>query len=156
MRGNFLNSRGFTLIEVLASVVLLAVVISISLSIFPNMFRTNDVNQESLDAVAIAKDALVRAKNNHTATGSDQLKFDYSEADCPSGFKCAEDVDSYSGYRVLFKVDDEVQSAQIGTGSPTSLDLYTITIEVYEGNSVRATNYGYVSKGDFENVPPTP
>lgn len=159
---NFLNSRGFTLVEVLASVVLLAVVISLSLSIFPNMFRTNDVNEQSLDAVAIAKDVLVQMKNNQNGAFISKDLFVIAEAGDPAPigdkFYWIEDSSSsarYPGYRVLIKIDDQVQQAQIGTGTPTGLDLYIITIEVYEGNSVRATNYGYVSKGDFENVPPT-
>lgn len=141
MRGNFLNSRGFTLIEVLASVVLLAVVISISLSIFPNMFRTNDVNEQSLDAVAVAKDVLVRAKTSEykpfilatTATSKYGVAIPantyYKELTPASGFNAL----------ILTKNQDV-----------DSLNLFETTVHVIQGTSIRATNYGYLTGDDFK------
>lgn len=145
MRGNFLNSKGFTLIEILASVVLLAVVISISLSIFPNMFRTNDVNQESLDAVAIAKSALVKVKNNHAASGTDKIDFEKLE----NGTYVPTETQEIQGYEVKYIIEGTGVTAEIGTNPSASLNLYTVTIQVLERGSVRATNYGYVTGEDF-------
>lgn len=140
---NFLNSRGFTLVEVLASVVLLAVVISLSLSIFPNMFRTNDVNEQSLDAVAVAKDALVNAKNGGYNTSFVEIsgsELQVESLTIPIGYYYLLDELNYQGYRVILIVN------------PTpvdGLDLYETTIHVLRGSSIRATNYGYLTGVDF-------
>lgn len=142
---NFLNSRGFTLVEVLASVVLLAVVISLSLSIFPNMFRTNDVNEQSLDAVAIAKSALVKVKNNHSASGTDKILFEELE----NGTYVPQETQELQGYEVKYIIEGTEVTAEIGTNPTASLNLYIVTIEVLENGIVRATNYGYVTKEDF-------
>lgn len=151
---NFLNSRGFTLVEVLASVVLLAVVLSISLSIFPTMFRTNDVNQESLDAVAVAKDVLVNVKNNSTGSyiPKNQFKKAVTGDPAPVGdyfYKIQTNSvsPSYPGYSVLIVIDDVEEKAK--PTDTTGLNLFKTTIKVFEGQNVRATTYGYVTRGDY-------
>ena len=141
---NFLNSKGFTLVEVLASVVLLAVVLSIALSVFPNMFRTNEVNEESLDSVAVAKDALVRAKGGALIAAdfkkiSDRptVKSFFSVADAPpDNFYTFSEPDSLGGTSTIHYVID-----------PTNVDglgLFEITIYIVERSAIRATNYGYL------------
>ena len=59
---NLKNNRGFTLIEILASVVLLTVVLSMFLSIFPQMANTNNRTGDNLDAANVGKEVLVRMK----------------------------------------------------------------------------------------------
>ena len=146
--------------EVLASVVLLAVVLSISLSIFPNMFRTNDVNQESLDAVAVAKDVLVNVKNNSSGTYIPKNQFKKAVAVDPAPvddyFAWIEDYNAttnpnpkYPGYKVLIIIDGDKERSNPMDAS-TALDLYKTTIKVYEGQNVRATTYGYVTGVDFK------
>lgn len=146
--------------EVLASVVLLAVVLSISLSIFPNMFRTNDVNQESLDAVTVAKDALVNIKNNKKVTYIPKNQFKKAVTGDPAPvddyFAWIEDYNAttnptpkYPGYKVLIIIDGE-QERSDPMDANTVLDLYKTTIKVYEGQNVRATTYGYVTGADFK------
>lgn len=155
---NFLNSRGFTLVEILASIVLLAVVISISLSIFPNMFKTNDINEESLDAVAIAKDALVKFKSNSTKVYIPKSEIQISSNTGDPGeagdyYVWIEDSGAtakYPGYRVLIVIDKDEVKADPNSTTSAGLDLYQTTVEVYEGSSVRATNYGYVTGADFK------
>jgi len=68
------NRNGFTLIEILASIVLLTVVISMFLSIFPQMGNMNVRNGENLDAANAAKELLVNIKKvnyNAVSLGKD-------------------------------------------------------------------------------------
>lgn len=108
------------------------------------MFRTNDVNQESLDAVAVAKDALVRAKKQEIksesftkiTTSSDIYKLSPTNSK-PStdSFTFSKDSTLDSKYKIHYVID------------PTNVDnlgLYEISIYIVEGNAIRATNYGYI------------
>lgn len=122
------------------------------------MFRTNDVNQESLDAVAVAKDVLVNVKNNSTGTYIPKAEFKRAVAGDPAPvddyFAWIEDFNAttnpspkYAGYRVLIIIDDVEEKAK-----PTDtigLNLFKTTIQVFEGQNVRATTYGYVTRGDY-------
>ncbi|WP_378153104.1 type IV pilus modification PilV family protein [Chungangia koreensis] len=56
------KSNGFTLIEVLASIVILSIVIVSFLSFFPQMSLFNEKTKDNLDAVTIAKELLVEMK----------------------------------------------------------------------------------------------
>ena len=59
---NLKNNSGFTLIEILASVVLLTVVLSMFLSIFPQMANMNNSTGDNLDAANVGKELLVKMK----------------------------------------------------------------------------------------------
>lgn len=132
--------------EVLASVVLLAVVLSISLSIFPNMFRTNDLNQESLDAVAVAKDALVRAKSGELVAAefkkisdSPTVKSFFPSDQKPSDSHYTFTTNSplTGNYKVYYIIDPL---------NVDNLGLFKLSIYVVERDAIRATNYGYVDR----------
>lgn len=141
--------------EVLASVVLLAVVLSISLSVFPNMFKTNSVNEESLDAVAVAKDALVRVKDGHLKTDTSLVittvsanstftaLFNGGTTPDSTHFLTSEVTPLAGDYQIYYVVDPT---------NVDSLDLYEVTIYVVERSAIRATNYGYIVK---DNLPAT-
>ena len=64
---NLKNNSGFTLIEILASVVLLTVVLSMFLSIFPQMANMNNRTGDNLDAANVGKELLVKYKNYKTS-----------------------------------------------------------------------------------------
>jgi len=137
-------------VEVLASVVLLAVVLSISLSVFPNMFKTNSINEESLDAVAVAKDALVRAKDGEL------LDEEFVEINNDSKIKdyFPSNTGPQNGYYTFSKPSDLNSTATlyyvIDRTKVDGLELYEITIYVVERSSIRATNYGYL---DADSLP---
>jgi len=59
----FTNKNGFTLIEILVSIVLLTVVISLFLTIFPQMGNMNNLTGDNLDAANVGKELLVKMKN---------------------------------------------------------------------------------------------
>ncbi|WP_277584453.1 PulJ/GspJ family protein [Psychrobacillus antarcticus] len=62
MLHNLKNNSGFTLIEILASVVLLTVVLSMFLSIFPQMANMNNRTGDNLEAANVGKEVLVKMK----------------------------------------------------------------------------------------------
>jgi len=64
MLNKFTNNNGFTLIEILASIVLLTVVISLFLSIFPQMGNMNQRNGDNLKAANVGKEVLVLVKKD--------------------------------------------------------------------------------------------
>ena len=59
------NEKGLTLIEVLLSITLLSIVIITFLSFFTNAFRFNSMNDDSIQAMNIAREqqALVKEKS---------------------------------------------------------------------------------------------
>lgn len=57
------NNNGFTLIEILASIVILSIVIVSFLALFPQMSLFNEKTEENLEAVTKAKELLVEMKS---------------------------------------------------------------------------------------------
>lgn len=110
------------------------------------MFRTNDVNEESLDAVAVAKDALVRAKSGDikndaftliSASPAVKDLFPSGQKPLDTHYTFVKNSPLTGNYKVYYVMD------------PTNLDnlnLFKISIYVVERNAIRATNYGYVEK----------
>lgn len=64
------NMNGFTLLEVLASIVILSIVVVTFLSFFPQMDLINKNTKDNLDSVAVAKELLAELK-----------PFEYTEID---------------------------------------------------------------------------
>jgi len=59
---NFNKSQGFTLIEVVASIVILSMVLILGMSIFSQMEKTNSNSKENLDTANISKELLFELK----------------------------------------------------------------------------------------------
>ena len=59
------NEKGLTLIEVLLSITLLSIVMITFLSFFTNAFRFNSINDDSIQAMNIAREqqALIKDKS---------------------------------------------------------------------------------------------
>ena len=58
------NERGLTLIELLASIIILSIVILTFLSFFTNAFRFNAINSDSIQAMNIAREQQAMIKEN--------------------------------------------------------------------------------------------
>jgi len=56
------NQSAFTLVEVLAAVILLSIVIFLSISIFPQMANLNSKSENNLNTVNVGKDILFKMK----------------------------------------------------------------------------------------------
>lgn len=57
------NQSAFTLIEVLAAVILLSIVIILTLSIFPHMANLNDKSENNLNTVSVGKEILYKMRD---------------------------------------------------------------------------------------------
>ena len=58
------NEKGLTLIEVLVSITLLSIVMITFLSFFTNAFRFNSINDDSIQAMNIAREEQALIKEN--------------------------------------------------------------------------------------------
>ncbi|MFJ7826936.1 type II secretion system protein J [Psychrobacillus sp. NPDC096623] len=143
------NTNGFTLVEILASVVLLTVVISLFLSIFPQMSNMNNRNGENLDAANAAKELLMLVKENYTLDDStNNLKgniLDFSISQNNTTSIIVEGTYKALNDKIFFA---EVKIEKNGAISNSKIDnLYQVTIKVknrQEDSKALATTYGYI------------
>ncbi len=73
------NEKGLTLIEVLVSITLLSIVIITFLSFFTNAFRFNSINDDSIQAMNIAREqqALIKEESWNDITSTYPMTTDY-------------------------------------------------------------------------------
>lgn len=143
------NGKGFTLIEILASIVLLTVVISLFLSIFPQMANTNNRNGDNLDAANVGKEILVLVKDTYTIESSSlQLNGnipDFTIADNTPSSILLEGF--YETLRDNFFIEIEVDTLGAFLNSSVKNQLYQVTIRVYQSENstnVLTTTHGYI------------
>lgn len=148
MINQILNRNGFTLIEILASIVLLTIVISMFLTIFPQMGNMNHRNGENLDAANVSKELLVSIKRN-----------DYNKVSLGTSLPIAvESINSLNkdiiiiGNYKLFKVRLTLTIAEEETDIG-KVPLHMLKIEIFDKNqtvlidnkvNVLSTTYGYI------------
>lgn len=98
------NEKGLTLIEVLASIVLLSIVIVSFLSLFPQITNFNDSTEKNLQAAAVAKEIRVLVKEEAMIPHPQKFTFT-NERNGPSS-----EVYMYKGqhnsFQVLLEVDE--------------------------------------------------
>ena len=140
---NLKNNSGFTLIEILASVVLLTVVLSMFLSIFPQMANMNNRTGDNLDAANVGKELLVKYKNYKTSPDN-VFKTTVTNALPPTNTSIEPKISTYiyENFDIVVtiypKADANVQ------GSAQS--LYLMKIEVMNGNNTLTTTHGYLKE----------
>ena len=143
------NRNGFTLIEILASIVLLTVVISLFLSIFPQVGNMNHRNGENLDAANVAKEILVLVKKNYSIDNStltlkgNILDFTISQNNTNSTFV-------KGTYETLnnntFFIELEIKKTGAIPNSSVE-NIYQVTIKIKnspDNTNVLATTHGYI------------
>ena len=140
------NNRGFTLIEILASVVLLTVVLSMFLSIFPQMANTNNRTGDNLDAANVGKEILVKMK-----------KITYTEALSITNLPIKEPLSinkttdpiiisgTYTSNEKSVKVSISLWTTPALSG--TAQTLHNMKIDVLNSNGLILTStYGYLNE----------
>lgn len=121
------NNHGFTLVEILASIVILALLATVFFQMFIFSQKTTTGNQEKLVAINIAQGVLERLKNGAypeiTNPGI------YSEDNCiSSDEKC---INKYKinvnnlNYSIKIEVSEELESG---------IDLHSAEVKVYDDN----------------------
>jgi len=139
------NTNGFTLIEILASIALLTVVISLFLSIFPQMANTNNRNGENLNAANVGKELLVEMKKIKYRKA---IEINYLP-NLP--IKNAKNIGNspniiiegdYNSFRVKMTIYPNAEANVKGS----SKSLYLMKIEVMSGENTLTTTHGYLEE----------
>jgi prepilin-type N-terminal cleavage/methylation domain-containing protein len=135
------NEKGLTLIEVLASIVLLSVVIMSFLSLFPQITNFNKYTEENLQAAATAKELRVLVKekfdNFESPTSTNVLVNETMDISSDS-IKFIGQFNDFPVEVVIFKDKKDV--------SGSFEDLYQMKISILnENNNEISYTYGYIS-----------
>lgn len=134
------NNNGFTLIEVLASIVILSIVIVSFVALFPQMSLFNEKTKENLDAITIAKDVLVKMKSTKFTdieTGPSLLPVDQALSNDEILVLSGEYREKY----IEISIDKE-ETKYKGSG----LNRHIMQIKIYEtagSQSPLSTIYGF-------------
>lgn len=145
---NLKNNSGFTLIEILASVVLITVVLSMFLSIFPQMANMNNRTGDNLEAANVGKEVLVKMKklSYENITSKTNLPianttYTNSTSNIQINGTYVTNVKNYNVEININKTHDvEVNS------STTRLRRFSIEILDDQNKNTLTTTYGYLQK----------
>lgn len=139
------NEQGLTLIEVLASIVLLSIVIVSFLSLFPQITNFNKSTEENLQAAATAKEVRVLVKEEIESMDSFPSKLSFTNERTYS-----DEVYSYRGKYNDFEVVIELQDQPFVGDEPLKNEirkLYKFKVSI--GNTdtrILSKTYGFISK----------
>lgn len=142
---NFLNSRGFTLIEILAAITLLAIILLSFASIMVNNFNTSYKNLDKLSTIQLADTYFNRVSNvplglNTTSTLNDVKSAIEDSTDLPKTIEL-----NNKTYIIEYKVKHNT-SLNIDTQrSESQLGLFTVIVEVsLKDTEIKSSTEGYI------------
>lgn len=139
------NEKGFTLVEILASLTILGIVFISFMTIFPQMSNLNSKTEAKLETINIARkelpvwkeDPLPLNRNNDlviikedSVTKPGYIIYEYSYKNEPS-----------FTYRVTCKRESDLPTTQKG-----EVKLYRIHITVLKGEREISETFGYMQK----------
>lgn len=128
----FNNDRGFTLIEIIASIALLALVIMVLLPIFPQIFKWTGKTENELTASNLVGQVAYDVKN-------DRVEDWY-----PTPVKECKGEEKGVSYKTYTLNNINYQST-IGLCKEASVNLYRAEIKVYgENNNLISESYTYI------------
>lgn len=135
------NEKGLTLIEVLASIVLLSIVIVSFLSLFPQITNFNDSTEENLQAAAVAKEVRVLVKEEGMDISTPQKTSFLSNETLTN----LDDTILHKGEYNDFSVEVTIWKNKKYT-SEVYEDLYQMKVSILnENNNEISYTYGYIS-----------
>ncbi|MCH1626576.1 type IV pilus modification PilV family protein [Ferdinandcohnia quinoae] len=126
---NITSQKGITLVEILASIVILTIIIFTFLSMYIHSAKTNKISKDILDATYVAQsqiESIYNISNNTNLIDGlsalhTNLGFKSNGADCNTG--CEFDKQE-NGYYILLSISGE------------SNDLYKVIINVFNNPSM--------------------
>lgn len=141
MQKSIKNQQGLTLIEVLASIVLLSIVIVSFLSLFPQITNFNKSTEENLQAAATAKEVRVLVKEKFTNFDSpSSLNVLESET-----IEISDTTIEYKGTYNNFPIGVVIWKNKKDVSGDFE-DLYQMKVSVFNENSNEISyTYGYIS-----------
>ncbi len=132
VKKTFNNDRGFTLIEIIASIALLALVIMVLLPIFPQIFKWTGKTENELTASNLVGQVAYAVKNDRV---EDWYPIPVKE--------CKGEAKGIS-YKTYTLNNINYQST-IGLCKEASVNLYRAEIKVYgENNNLISESYTYI------------
>ncbi|CDO01626.1 prepilin-type N-terminal cleavage/methylation domain-containing protein [Oceanobacillus picturae] len=132
VKKSFNNDRGFTLIEIIASIALLALVIMVLLPIFPQIFKWTGKTENELTASNLVGQVAYAVKN-------DRVEDWY-----PIPVKECNGEEKGISYKTYTLNNINYQST-IGLCKEASVNLYRAEIKVYgENNNLISESYTYI------------
>lgn len=136
------NEKGLTLIEVLASIVLLSIVIVSFLSLFPQITLFNNVTEKNLQAAAVAKEVRVLVKEQDIDFSTPTLNGKLSSLSPTTTENDIVFTGLYNSFYVNIIIDKSKKEV-----SGEVQDLYQMKISVMNGSNKEISyTYGYIVK----------
>lgn len=156
------NDKGITLIELIASITILSIVILTFIAFFTNAFRFNSINDDSIQAMNIAREyqALIKEPDAeiYNLLNDNNLSDDAKEY--LSLFKLEYPSENINNQFVLTINNPKyVVKVKINNTPEVSVDdtynkLYLVHVEILEGDKTLSETYTYfelMKAGDPEN-----
>ena len=129
------NGRGFTLVEILASLTILGIIFISFMMIFPQMSNMNERTAAKLETMNVAKRVLVEIKGP-------PISLDFSKKDDGENNIDFElyrwEEDGYSVEVKCFKTDSQ------NCSNAKKADLHKININVQKGGKLNSETFGYI------------
>lgn len=145
------NEKGLTLIEVLVSITLLSIVIITFLTFFTNAFRFNSINDDSTQAMNIAREqqALIkehpevinRILNEESLTADDVNVLQLKSPVLLENNKYILHINN-TIYDIKVYIDNDAQKKD-EIGVTTYLPLHKIHVEIYKNEKLLSETYTY-------------
>ena len=150
MQKSIKNEQGLTLIEVLASIVLLSIVIVFFLSLFPQIINFNKSTEENLQAAATAKEVRVLVKEELESMDTFPSKLSFTnERTLDDG------VYSYNGKYNDFEVVIELHDQPFVGDEPQKNEirkLYKFKVSIEHSDTrILSKTYGFIRKNTTPN-----
>lgn len=134
------NNRGFTLIEVLASIVILSILATVFFQMFVFSQKTTTSSKEKLVAINVAQGVLERIK--YKAHDEIQSPGTYTSANCTSS---SNPSNCQKRYKIMVNNINYSIKIQVGGKVDSELNLYSAKVLVYDENGkIQSTVKGFV------------
>ncbi len=143
MQKTIKNEQGLTLIEVLASIVLLSIIIVSFLSLFPQISNFNKSTEENLQAAATAKEVRVLVKEEIESMDSFPSKLSFTnERILNDGFYSY--IGKYNDFEVVIELQDQPFVGDEPQQNKTR-KLYKYKVSIGESDTrILSTTYGFI------------
>lgn len=129
----FNNENGLTLIEILASIVILSIIVVTFLTFFINSARTTNVSADVIDASYLAQKEMEKFYHYSITTDYEAMVDDLiDDPDFDSSINGTEHqfIKREQGYRIEIRTNQAYDQS----GNPIS-DLYQLLIRIYDDQS---------------------
>ncbi|WP_223591142.1 type IV pilus modification PilV family protein [Neobacillus bataviensis] len=146
------NEKGLTLIEVLVSIVILAMVLLTTMSFFPQMGFVNKQNQDKTQAINVAKEVLINWQE------SSDVKWFLVKSDRVTGFTSTDPKVAYNAFtydstyyyfdatKDIYNVKIKIKKSPETSSRLSSVNYIVVQMLNKKNNNVVSETFGYVKR----------